>query len=104
MRKLAFIAVIALITLWNCKNDSKQEVADIEITPGIDLDNMDVTVKPGDNFYKYVNGKWLETNKIPDEYSSWGSAYEVYKKTNNDALAILKSAMSDNKDFESKKL
>lgn len=61
---------------------------------------MDTSVKPGDDFYRYVNGTWLDTNKIPDQYSFWGSAYEVFKKTNDDALAILKSAISNNKDFE----
>lgn len=101
MRKLTLIGVIAITSLWSCKTDSKKEIADLQIVPALNLDNMDTTVKPGDDFYRYVNGKWLDTNKIPDEYSSWGSAYEVFKKTNDDALAILKSAMSDNKDIES---
>ncbi|WP_240911227.1 M13 family metallopeptidase [Yeosuana marina] len=94
------LTLIAITSLLACKNDSKKEIADIQKVPALNLDNMDTSVKPGDDFYRYVNGKWLDTNKIPDEYSFWGSAYEVFKKTNDDALAILKSAMSDNKDLE----
>ncbi len=99
MKKL-MLTLIAITSLLACKNDSKKEIADIQKVPALNLDNMDTSVKPGDDFYRYVNGKWLDTNKIPDEYSFWGSAYEVFKKTNDDALAILKSAMSDNKDLE----
>ena len=99
MKKL-MLTLIVITSLLACKNDSKKEIADIKKVPALNLDNMDTSVKPGDDFYRYVNGKWLDTNKIPDEYSFWGSAYEVFKKTNDDALAILKSAMSDNKDLE----
>ena len=100
MKKLILTSIIAFTSLLACKNDSKKEITGIQKVPALNLDNMDTSVKPGDDFYRYVNGKWLATNKIPDEYSSWGSAYEVFKKTNDDALAILKSAMSDNKDIE----
>ena len=99
-KNLSLLLVLVLFAgIISCKKDSKETVL-LEKVPGINLDLMDNTVKPGDDFYKYVNGKWLDTNEIPDEYSSWGSAYELLKKTNDDALAILKSAMSENKDFE----
>ena len=32
---------------------------------GVDLTAMDTSVKPGDDFYRYVNGKWLDSFKIP---------------------------------------
>jgi putative endopeptidase len=100
IKKISFLFVLAmLLSIYSCKKDTKEMVL-LEEVPGINLDLMDNSIKPGDDFYKYVNGKWLETNEIPDEYASWGSAYELLKKTNEDALAILKSAMSENKDFE----
>ena len=34
-------------------------------TWGVDLDGMDRSVKPGDDFFKYVNGKWAATTQIP---------------------------------------
>ena len=30
-------------------------------TWGVDLDAMDKSVKPGDDFFRYVNGKWAST-------------------------------------------
>lgn len=39
---------------------------------GIDTSNFDKSVSPGADFYKYVNGKWLASNPIPADRSSWG--------------------------------
>ena len=40
---------------------------------GIATENMDKSVKPGDNFFRYVNGKWLDTTEIPEDKSNYGS-------------------------------
>ncbi|MGZ5446174.1 MAG: M13 family metallopeptidase [Thermoanaerobaculia bacterium] len=42
-------------------------------TWGIDLDGMDRTVKPGDDFFKYANGKWAAATKIPADRTSFGA-------------------------------
>src|SRR6185312_6625726 len=34
--------------------------------------NLDVSVKPGDDFFKYANGAWLKKNPIPPAYAAWG--------------------------------
>jgi putative endopeptidase len=41
-------------------------------TFGFDAAGMDRTVAPGDDFYKFANGKWDETTPIPGDRSSWG--------------------------------
>jgi len=40
---------------------------------GVDLAGMDRSVKPGDDFFRYVNGKWVATTKIPPDKSSYGA-------------------------------
>jgi len=42
-------------------------------TWGVDLDGMDRSVKPGDDFFRYVNGKWAATTQIPADRTSFGS-------------------------------
>src|SRR5438094_5026561 len=42
-------------------------------TWGVDLDAMDKSVKPGDDFFRYVNGKWAATAQIPADRTSYGS-------------------------------
>ncbi|MDN8963445.1 hypothetical protein Q0P11_14365, partial [Staphylococcus aureus] len=41
-------------------------------TFGVDTANMDTSVKPGDDFYKYVNGKWLAEYKMPADKARYG--------------------------------
>ena len=40
---------------------------------GIDLSAMDRSVKPGENFFTYVNGSWFKTAVIPPDRASTGS-------------------------------
>ena len=42
-------------------------------TWGVDLEGMDRSVKPGDDFFRYVNGKWVATTKIPPDRASYGA-------------------------------
>ncbi len=100
IKNISFLFVLALFTsIYSCKKDNKETVL-LEETPGINLEFMDNTVKPNEDFFKHVNGKWLETTEIPDDRTRWGSFDELRQKTDEDALAILKSAMSDNKDLQ----
>src|SRR5512134_1622339 len=40
---------------------------------GVDLDGMDRSVKPGDDFFRYVNGKWAAKTQIPPDKTSFGA-------------------------------
>jgi putative endopeptidase len=40
---------------------------------GLHLDYIDRSVKPGDDFYAYANGKWLETAEIPADRTYAGA-------------------------------
>ncbi|MBE0393650.1 M13 family metallopeptidase [Flavobacterium sp. PL002] len=68
--------------------------------PGINTTFFDTKVKPADNFFRYVNGTWLDKTEIPSDRTSWGSFNELLKKTDADALAILKEA-SKNPQYKS---
>ena len=35
------------------------------LASGIDKANMDLSVRPQDNFYQYINGGWLKNTEIP---------------------------------------
>jgi putative endopeptidase len=41
-------------------------------TFGVELSNMDKSVKPGDDFYNFVNGGWNARTEIPADKASWG--------------------------------
>jgi predicted metalloendopeptidase len=86
---LLTIAVAVGVTLNSCKKE-----VETPKTPGINLTYIDSIVKPNEDFFKYVNGGWLENAEIPSDRTRWGSFDELAKKTNSDALAILKEAIA----------
>lgn len=69
--------------------------------PGINLNYMDKTIRPNDNFYEFVNGTWIRETEIPNDKTVWGSFHQLRQTTDKDALAILKEASKDPK-FSSK--
>lgn len=51
------------------------------MTAGIKTENMDTSVRPGENFYDYATRGWRNANPVPDDYSRYG-AFEVLHDTN----------------------
>ncbi len=54
----------------------------------IDRANMNLLVKPGDNFVEYAGGNWLRNNSIPAKETSWGS-FNMLRDFNVKALKII---------------
>ncbi len=65
------------------------------VTRGIDVNNLDKTVRPSDDFFLFVNGNWLKKNTIPASESAWGSFNELYDKNTKKLKKILTSAASN---------
>jgi putative endopeptidase len=86
-----FVAV-SLLGLWSAVHAQKAE-----IKPGINVGFMDKKVKPGNDFFRYVNGNWTDKTEIPADKTRWGSFDELRQDTDKDALAILKEAAVDKK-------
>ncbi|NID10524.1 M13 family metallopeptidase [Fibrella aestuarina] len=63
----------------------------------IDPKNMDASVKPGDDFYRYANGTWLKTNKVPASKTSWGSFNELREKSVEAMRSLLEDAAKNPK-------
>ncbi len=56
----------------------------------IDPANMDLSVKPGDDFFEYANGNWVKNNPIPAKETRWGSFGMLNQENTNRLLALLK--------------
>ena len=48
---------------------------------GIKTENMDTSVRPGDDFFDYATLGWRRNNPVPDDYTRYG-AFEVLNDTN----------------------
>jgi putative endopeptidase len=54
----------------------------------IDPANMDMSVKPGDNFYLYANGNWIKKNPVPASKTRWGS-FDMLREESSQRLQTL---------------
>lgn len=65
--------------------------------PGVNVSYMDLKVKPSNDFFRFVNGSWLDKTEIPGDKTTWGSFNELRQNTDKDALEILKEAAANPK-------
>src|SRR5688572_18252685 len=56
---------------------------------GLDLAGHDPNVEPGDDFYRYEGGRWLDTNTIPADRSRWGSFDKLDSESEEQVRVIL---------------
>jgi putative endopeptidase len=61
----------------------------------IDPANMDLTVKPGDDFYVYASGAWIKNNPVPAKETRWGSFNELRDFNINAVKSIVEDAAAD---------
>lgn len=73
-----FIGIVAVVisVIW-AYNSTKEKV----VNAGIKFENMNSSVRAGDDFYTFANGGWTVKNPIPDDYARYG-AFEVLRNTN----------------------
>ncbi len=65
----------------------------------IDPANMNLEVKPGDNFYQYANGNWIKNNPVPASKTRWGSFDELREESSKRLQGLLEfAATNTNKD------
>jgi putative endopeptidase len=74
---------------------------------GVDLTAMDRSVKPGDDFFLYVNGNWIKTAVIPPDRTSTGAFQDLEILSENRMKSLvgeLESKPRDQLDAEGKQL
>jgi predicted metalloendopeptidase len=91
MKNLSILLLI-LILFTSCQqNHSNKKQQPI----GLNLEFMDKSIRPQDDFYNFVNGEWMKNTKIPADRSRWGSFDELRKNTDKNTLKILKEAQKN---------
>ncbi|HAQ65148.1 MAG TPA: peptidase M13 [Bacteroidales bacterium] len=91
MRKIIPLS-LAVLLMAGCSQKNNQHAS----VKAIDTANMDLSVNPGDDFYRYVNGNWLKKNPVPDQYADYGAFTELAER-NREMLKTLVLEVADGK-------
>ncbi len=102
MRKGSARALGALVMMFMLLSSVGQPVLAVatpEASPvasvaGIDLGNMDLGVDPADDFYRFVNGGWLDRTEIPADSGSYGVFDELHDLTTQQLLGLLEGLVA----------
>ena len=86
MRPHHLISLLSLCLIFSCSATYSN------LESGINRDNFDITVRPQDDFYRYVNGTWLDSTKIPDDQSTYGSFNALRDKARDDVRVIIEES------------
>jgi predicted metalloendopeptidase len=62
---------------------------------GIETQYIDSSVRPQDDFFKYLNGKWLKDAEIPSDKSSWGTFMKLRDDTQPQLREIIEADAKD---------
>ncbi len=55
---------------------------------GFDVTELEPTIRPQDDFFRYVNERWMEQNPIPEEESRWGTFIKLRVDSDKKLRAI----------------
>jgi putative endopeptidase len=66
MKKLVYLFIaLVFLSAWKYIDDHRKSFVDVA--------GIDTLIKPGDNFFRFVNGRWYDTVKIASDQSGVGS-------------------------------
>ncbi|WP_257284141.1 M13 family metallopeptidase [Endozoicomonas sp. SESOKO1] len=96
--KILAAAIVGTVLITGCAVSSHHFLEKHEkVTPapevsGIEYDNMDSSVRPQDDFYRYVNGQWLDKTEIPEDKSRYGAFSKLYDESQKALRKVLEAA------------
>ena len=95
--KNRLLCILSVVTIAGCSGspqpaaDRPTSTAPAPLASGIDTGGMDKGVGPQDDFYRYVNGRWLDQTEIPADKAVYGS----FTKIDDDTQAQLRGLVED---------
>jgi predicted metalloendopeptidase len=81
----------------------KSHAASAAPLSGVDLQYVDPAVRPQDDLYRHLNGKWLDSFQIPADKGSYGSFTYLYDITQEQLRGII-DGLGGSGDAEARKI
>jgi putative endopeptidase len=99
--KLSWLNACAVLALLSTQASAQSPPAETNPAAygswGFDLSGEDTTVKPGDDFFNYANGGYVERVKIPPDQTRYGSFNVLRDLSEARVHAILESAAAEDR-------
>jgi predicted metalloendopeptidase len=89
------LAAVASALLAASASAQQQQASPVRAL-GIDTTNFNRAVRPQDDFFRFVNGAWLDHTEIPGDASSWGAFNELTEKSRTALHQIVEDAAKSN--------
>ncbi|WP_444929645.1 M13 family metallopeptidase [Microbulbifer sp. SSSA002] len=83
---------------------SQASAEQVQLSSGIDLNAMDTSVRPQDDFFAYVNGTWLKNTEIPADKSRWGGFSILQDQSTEQVKALIMEASQGAKGADAKQI
>ncbi len=96
MRKQLFLLAVCAGSLTSGEAIAQHDSPPPKKPVYIDKANMDLTVKPGDDFYRYASGAWVDKNPVPEKETRWGT-FNILRDFNVSAMKTLVTSAAANK-------
>ena len=69
--------------------------ASAQLRSGINMNDLDTSVRPGDDFFEYACGGWMKANPLPPAYARYGSFDRLAEENNKRINGILKELLEN---------
>jgi len=101
----ALVAAGALVSIdaWVMAATVKSPAVRRALLSGVDLQYVDQSVRPQDDLYRHLNGKWLDSFQIPADKGSYGSFTYLYDAT-QEQLRVIVDGLDGSGDAEARKI
>ena len=88
----AALVLVASMAQAESSSAAKSGAKGNTLASGIALQYVEPSVRPQDDFFAHLNGKWLKTVEIPSDKSSWGAFHQLREDTLPQLRAIIEKA------------
>ena len=78
--------------------------AESPLNSGIDTDELDPNIRPQDDLFRHVNGKWADRTEIPSDKARYGSFYVLAEEAEKAVRDIIIEAQSSEPGTEERKI
>ena len=94
MNKTTALALFIFSVLAACQSTPASLAEKVPPHSGLLMAEMDLKANPSQDFYRYVNGGWLDANPVPADEALWGVFSEVKKRNDLVLQQVLEESAS----------